>query len=192
MFEIHLTVQTDNIEKFKSDCLLVGVKPLLIELQNQAGKKKLQTDVMTAKSFKEGDWVVELDKMVADFDKLGYEVIRRKVEVDPNHYGIESVTGDYYYESHVRVETTHKKLPVLAALSELNKFHLSRNKFKVINHKRWYQMATLRMYDRTLTEFKNTINDFLLDIGAHELKYDKIEVECAIYDSNVKHDNVWI
>lgn len=58
-FEIHATVENSNVEKFKADCVKIGCKPLLIELQN---KDYVGNQLMTSQKFKFGNWEEELKK----------------------------------------------------------------------------------------------------------------------------------
>jgi hypothetical protein len=192
MFEIHLTVETDDISKFRYDCSMVGVKPLLIELQNLSERKTLQKDVMTAKSFKGGDWKKELRDMAESFKTLGYEVLREKVEVNPYTFSIDRVSGSTYYESHVRIVANNDNILTLATLCRVHGFHISKNAFKVIDPDNYYMMATLRMYDTTLDMFIKRLDKFKFWLKSDGYKYDKVEIECAVYDSNVKHDKIWI
>lgn len=37
-FEIHLTVRTNDVEQFKQDCKSIGVKPIVIETENNINK----------------------------------------------------------------------------------------------------------------------------------------------------------
>lgn len=190
MFEIHLTVQTNDVEKFREDCKRANVKPVVIELQNRQTAETVQMDVMTSSKFKGGHSGREVVKLAQKFGEMGYNVLRKKIEIDPGFYGIREVSGNKYFESHVRILINKNSEGKLRSLCEKNDFHLSRNIFKKADGENYFIMATLRMYDATVEKFKAKIADFLYNI--RDFKYDKIEVECCVYDSNIKHDHSWI
>lgn len=46
MFEIHITVDTDNIEQFVKDCKELSIKSVIVQMPTKDGK--LKTDIMTS------------------------------------------------------------------------------------------------------------------------------------------------
>ncbi len=81
LYEIHITVETDNIPKFKSDCLLNNIKPIVIDFQDKNNFENT-THVMTSNRVKGSfiDMKKEHSRIVNVFQKLGYNMIRNKIE----------------------------------------------------------------------------------------------------------------
>ena len=190
MFEIHLTVETNNIEKFKIDCLENNVKPIVIELQDNQQNAIMQ-DVMTSSKYKCTNIELQKNIIYNKFKNLGYNIKRIKVEVDPFHHNKDIISGESeYYESHIRIVGNDKNIELVKSVCKQNGLHLSKNIFKKIDGENYYIMATLREYNTDLSSFVNRIESFKYQISS--LKYDKIEIECCVYDSNNKHDDIWI
>lgn len=189
MFEIHLTVETTDIEKFKKDCFDNNVKPIVIALQDN-NDKLLMLDVMTSSKHIHSDYISESQKIKNTFENIGYISKRIKVEVNPYHYNIDKVSGDDYFESHFRILANSAIYTELKAICLNNNYHLSKNIFKKLDGDNFYIMSTIRLYNSSLKEFESKIEKFKKDL--HNFQYDKIEVECCVLDTNVKHDSIWI
>ncbi len=85
-FEIHVTLaQTDNIEKFKTDCIAIGVKPIILDLYTSDGG--VIKDVMTSSKVVGNslDAAIETRRISASFKAYGYTVLREKIETAPWH-----------------------------------------------------------------------------------------------------------
>lgn len=189
MFEIHLTVETNDIDKFKTDCINNNVKPIVIALQDN-NDKFLMLDVMTSSKHNHDDYIAEAKKIKKTFEDIGYITKRIKVEVNPYYYNINEVSGKDYFESHFRILTNSKIYDKLKQICINNNYHLSKNMFKKLEGDNFYIMSTIRLYNTTLKEFEYKIENFKTDL--QNFKYDKIEVECCLYDTNIEHDNIWI
>lgn len=189
MFEIHLTVETNDIDKFKEDCINNNVKPIVIALQDN-NDKLLMLDVMTSSKHKHDDYISESKKIKKVFEDIGYITKRIKIEVNPYHYNITEVHDKNYFESHFRIITDNRNYVSLKQICINNNYHLSKNMFKKLDGSNFYIMSTIRLYNSTLKEFENKIEKIKSDL--HDFKYDKIEVECCVYDTNIEHDNIWI
>ena len=142
MFEIHATVLSDDVEQFKKDCVELGCKSLLIELQNQSGSTSQQ--LMTSQSFRHSNWDLELNKIKDKLQNKKYELRRLKVEINPYAYTDVPVK---YYETHLRIKTSKSQEDKLVEIIKEFNFHKSKNIFKKIDDVFFYQMATYRTYD---------------------------------------------
>lgn len=186
-YEIHITVGNIlNTEKFKADCSYIGVKPIIIETENKSEK---ENQVMTSSKHSGESHFRTLDNICSALVGWGYDVVRKKVEIYPQH----KRNKDFkYYESHIRL-----KLPKgfdrsqLVDLCNANEFHLSKNLFKQ-DAEYDYQMCTFRSSDLTFWEFKNRINGFKSHLLSSKIVFDKIEIEECIYDTNEKIDSKWL
>src|ERR1044072_5861098 len=96
-FEIHLTVETKDIEKFKLDCQKFGCKPIVIETQRNL---EFGTQVMTSDKYTGNSYERILNRTVSNFQGAGYKIIREKVEIFPQ---AQKHPNHLYYESHIRL-----------------------------------------------------------------------------------------
>lgn len=185
-FEIHVTVISDDIEKFKKDCNELNVKPIVIQTQNKAD---FANQVMTSAKYEADDFTLSLNELLSNLKKLRYNVIRAKVEKQPEN---SQDPRFIYYESHIRIRLPKNyDKSLLEHLCQNRDFHLSRNLFK--RDSDWdYQMITFRTYDAPLFCFKCTIKNMTKALEDLNLQYDKIEIEECIYDSNIHVDDAWL
>ena len=98
-----------------------------------------------------------------------------------------------YYESHIECnilnETDEKMLDEICAMYNI---HKSVNGFKFKNDIKT-KMATLRMYNVTLTQFNKKLDSVINCIEHNKLKIcKKPNVEVCVYDSNVNLDDRWL
>jgi NTP pyrophosphatase (non-canonical NTP hydrolase) len=82
-FGIHITVKDAPVEDFKHACKLIGVKPLLLDLQNNSGENVL-FDLMTSQVHIGNNTSAyaamrETSKALTDF---GFKVIREKISCE--------------------------------------------------------------------------------------------------------------
>ena len=96
-FEIHITVDTDNLDLFKNDCTIINVKPIIIETENN-GDYEYQT--MTSFKHEDINYVNTLNKSL-DFLSINHKILRSKVEIQPE---IQKHISHLYYESHFRLK----------------------------------------------------------------------------------------
>jgi hypothetical protein len=183
-FEIHATVENSNVEKFKADCVKIGCKPLLIELQN---KDYVGNQLMTSQKFKFGNWEEELKNIKEKLTNLNYKILRLKVEKYP-----ENRDKALYLESHVRVKVTKDTEELLDQISESKGFHKSRNVFKKINDTEYYVMSTYRTKNLDLNSFWMKLFFFKEELTRNGFNYDKVETESCIFDSNENLDKSWL
>lgn len=203
-YEIHVTVEAPkNLEWFKSTCEEIGVKPIIIDLEKNGDL--IMSDVMTSSVHfgNNATALLESERIVRALmhgnDILQYNVLRTKIETVPWHPAAPSKTNGVkmkegnYFESHLRIVTTEDRRPQLENIATSWNAHLSRNFFKKISENEYIIMMTLRDYNTTSEEFKTTVDNLKYNlINLYNFEVDKIEIEFAIYDTNVTHDIDWI
>jgi len=185
-YEIHVTVKTNDIEKFRFDCNKIGVKPILIETEKLG---EFNNQVMTSSKYSGDDFKATLGLIEYQLKDLDYDILRRKVEILPS----ERKHDDFiYYESHLRL-----KLPkdfdreFLVELCRQEKFHLSKNLFKSCEGYN-YQMITYRDYEASYSQFNKVIDNMKSILEFFQIEFDKVEIEECIFDSNIFIDRNWI
>lgn len=195
-YEIHVTVRTNEVQRFIDECGALGVKPIVLDLQLKDGSGAIQ-DVMTSSKLT-GDDAGAWNRMkdIAWYlSAKGFEVVRQKIETVPWHtkaavHDKDSKEG--YFEAHIPVVVNPRYADDLARVAEVAELHLSRNPFKTYHDGRYVQMVTLRKNMR-VEDFERRLKvilNFIDQAGFFVSK--KPEVEYALYDSNVQHDAAWI
>lgn len=214
-FEIHVTIKPDNtyidftIDEFKNDCELIGVKPIVIDLEINDGS--IIKDVMTSsKHFGDNRSAYEESvRIVNELESRGYIVVRNKIESVPWHMQAPSIlttdkeiTNGCYFESHIgvsiqpsdkiKLDNFVKSLPdELKSLSGSAK--LSQNFFKKSNDgSSFINMLTYRSNKCGRYKFEEEVNSIKELLSMNDFTYEKVEIEYAIYDTNVNHDSKWI
>lgn len=188
-YEIHITVNITDIDKFKSDCESIGLKAIVIETENNSN---FENQVMTSSKHSGDDYKPKLDSIVCKLQELGYTILRQKVEIEPCMTR-KKHPDHLYYETHFRL-----KLPIgfdldfhkndIKSLS----YHLSKNVFKK-DDTHYYQMITYRnRKSEDYFYFMFFINMMSRYLKYYNIKYDKIEIEECIYDTNVSVDQSWL
>lgn len=188
VYEVHITVKSNDLNQFRKDCEEIGVKPIAISLENRKGLS-IMRDVMTSSRHLD-NWKLPVIQITEALEQRGYRVIRRKVEENPYNPGADT---PLYYESHIRVVCSPERVDDLRKIvrEERPILHISRNIFKALDNGLIQILLTYR-HKETLEHFKLAMDvnrDFLTK---HGFVFDKVEVEAAIYDSNEKHDEKWI
>lgn len=181
-FEVHITVDADDINAFVRTCHHLKVKPVVLELQSQSSAIQ---QVMTS-SKHSADNYRDIVYALANQLSERFKVKRIKVEVPP-HIDIDSL----YFESHIRVRVTKDTETKLDALCQSLEFHKSRNIFKKIDDEFYWMMCTHRSRAEWC-EFRDTIHKFTTLIQEHGFELDKIELEKCVVDTNEELDKVWL
>jgi len=224
-FEIHVTVDMERIidgdgdstngkklfiKDFKNQCLSIGVKPIVIDLEINDGS--IIKDVMTSSKFFGDNRTAyeESERIVKELKDRGYKVVRNKIESVPWHPAAPVIsTGNEipngcYFESHIGVTINNDQKEDLETFirSTLTNGHLielsgtaklSQNFFKKSNDgSRFVNMLTYRsnICGRPLFEAEVKSIQYLLKEEGFD--FEKVEVEYAVYDTNVTHDAKWI
>lgn len=200
-YEIHITVKDAPAREFKFACETIGVKPLLLDLQNNSGENVL-FDLMTSQvhiGTNTSAYAAMLDtsRQLRDF---GFKVIREKIETVPWHPAAPSdkdenpkMPPNCYFESHIAVITSEAELPRLHILvRNMNDCHLSKSIFKKIDGDTFKIMVTYRSYNKTYEPFKYQVGRYEALLASHGFDIEPPIVEFSVFDSKISHDAAWI
>jgi NTP pyrophosphatase (non-canonical NTP hydrolase) len=203
-----------DIDKFKDACSKIEVKPIVIDLEINDGS--ILKDVMTSsKHFGDNRSAYEESERIAnELSRYGFKVVRKKIETVPWHpaaptyYTGEEIPNGCYFESHIGVIITPERKEDLQEFVEgLNQnctaagrvelggtAKLSRNFFKKTEDGKFVNMITYRNNMTSNKEFQDEVKQIenSLKHWANNFEYEKVEVEYAVYDTNVTHDAKWI
>jgi len=215
-FEIHITVNlrgspewenrpldpVGSVEVFKQKCQMIGVKPIILDLQNTTGAS-VMTDVMTSsKHF--GDNRSAYDAACTIKDELvyhGFDVVRVKIETVPWHPAApskhdEPMPPNCYFESHIPVTLNENDIPSLSTLVESGELqfpvHMSRNVFKRTDNGRVVVMLTYRSQTGSQSSFELITDLIVRQLQSANIEVGKVHKEFAVYDTKVTHDASWI
>ena len=221
-FEIHVTVDLDNsythkhihdenLDGFKDDCKNIGVKPIVIDLEINDGS--IIKDVMTSsKHFGDNRTAYEeSERIVNELKSKGYHVVRNKIESIPWHPSApvistgKEIPNGCYFESHIGIVIKPEEKRALNYLVEkLNgdneemfdlsgTIKLSQNFFKKSKDgSKFVNMLTYRSNKCGSPKFKLEVESIKHILDERGFDYEKVEVEYAVYDTNVTHDAKWI
>lgn len=208
-FEIHVTVsEPDCLEKFKGTCSILGVKPLLLELQNSNSGKMLD-QVMTSSVLigTNTQAIQESNRITSQLSKAGFRVTRQKIETVPWHPAAPSRDSAYqempkncYFESHFNVKikgnnTQHclEQEETLKKFCQEMDMHFSKNVFKAKNPLEYTKMCTLRTYEGVYEDFEAKVARISSEIPKlGDFSCEKVIVEFSIYDSHLQEDHEWL
>lgn len=213
-FEIHVTIEAnsflESISEFKEDCKDIGVKPIVIDLEINDGS--ILKDVMTSSKFFGDNRTAyeESERIVRALKSRGYGVVRNKIESVPWHPAApvmsrgEAIPNGCYFESHIGVsiypnqkedlETFIRSTLTNGHLIELSgTAKLSQNFFKKSNDgSRFVNMLTYRSNMCGRPKFELEVKGIQQLLKEEGFDFEKVEVEYAVYDTNVTHDAKWI
>jgi len=215
----HKYINDENLDGFKDDCKNIGVKPIVIDLEINDGS--VIKDVMTSsKHFGDNRTAYDESKrIVNDLESKGYKVVRNKIESVPWHPSApvmstgKEIPNGCYFESHIgvtiypsqkdelnefvkNIEDTYAinfsgvgdpltSLSGTAKLSQ-NFFKKSKDGSKFVN------MLTYRSNICGSPKFKLEVEGIKHLLQEEGFEFEKVEVEYAVYDTNVTHDAKWI
>jgi NTP pyrophosphatase (non-canonical NTP hydrolase) len=217
-YEIHVTVDTESfvytggLEDFKSDCNEIGVKPIVLDLEMKEGTLK---DVMTSsKHFGDNRTAYEEANRIANkLTSFGYKVVRNKIETVPWHPAAptfktgEPIPNGCYFESHIGVVILPDEKEALQEFvqglndrcTEAGRIEiggtckLSQNFFKKSKDgSKFVNMLTYRDNMTCREDFEHGVEAIKWSLDKCGFDFEKVEVEYALYDTNVNHDSKWI
>lgn len=198
-FEIHITVKTSDLNKFKETCTRLNVKPIILELQLE--NDNILQDVMTSSNYIGSNTGAynETKRISEGLKNIGFDVVREKIETVPWHPSAPSnkdsnsdMPKNCYFETHFNIICNDKRKDFLKIIAEKWDCHLSRNVFKKIDDENYNIMVTYRSYNAVYEEFKNKV-DFIKKIFIeYNYDVDKVILEFAIYDTKISHDFNWL
>jgi NTP pyrophosphatase (non-canonical NTP hydrolase) len=218
-YEIHVTVDVESysiinygLEDFKSDCIEIGVKPIVLDLEMKEGTLK---DVMTSsKHFGDNRTAYEEANRIANkLTSFGYKVVRNKIETVPWHPAAptfktgEPIPNGCYFESHIGVVISPDEKEALQEFvqglndrcTEAGRIEiggtckLSQNFFKKSKDgSKFVNMLTYRDNMTCREDFEHGVEAIKWSLDKCGFDFEKVEVEYALYDTNVNHDSKWI
>ena len=215
----HKYINDENLNGFKDDCKNIGVKPIVIDLEINDGS--IIKDVMTSsKHFGDNRTAYEeSERIVNELKSKGYHVVRNKIESVPWHPSApvistgKEIPNGCYFESHIGVtiypgqkdelnefvKNIEDKYALnfsgvgdpLTSLSGTAK--LSQNFFKKSKDgSKFVNMLTYRSNKCGSPKFKLEVEGIKHLLVEEGFEFEKVEVEYAVYDTNVTHDAKWI
>ena len=199
-----------DLHTFKSICDGIRVKPIVIDLEINDGS--IIKDVMTSsKHFGDNRSAYEESKRICDeLKRHGYKVLRNKIESVPWHPAApvistgKEIPNGCYFEAHIGVTIypgqkdelndfvkstlTDSSLIELSGTAKLsqNFFKKSKDGSKFVN------MLTYRSNMCGSPKFKLEVEGIKHLLQEEGFEFEKVEVEYAVYDTNVTHDAKWI
>lgn len=188
-----------TVEGFRTACAEIGVKPIVLDLEDRNGDTAM-VDVMTSsKHF--GDnfsaYYAAFNLKHALHDRR-YAVVRTKIETVPWHPAApvadQPMPPNCYFESHVPVTLHPENLPSLrAAIAGYGNphLHMSRNPMKRNEDGSIVQMITLRVDFGNYQRVKAHLDAFVSSLSRHWL-VGKVISEFSVYDTKASHDSSWI
>lgn len=198
--ELHLTVSdVKDLEKFKSDCASIGVKAIVLALHVNSGDdiKDIMTSQVVMGSTTQAFTAMTLTK--ARLIKMGYNVVRCKIESSPWHPSVPTASNNLphvqhgYFEAHLEVtvydDDSVRNLQMLKDIVG-GTAHISSNAFKVCDGYSTV-MVTIRRNSGTLERFELELSMLLESLSCFDVR-DKVITEYALYDTNVNHDAEWL
>lgn len=217
-YEIHVTVDTSenffecDIDGFKSKCQEIDVKPIVLDLEMKEGTLK---DVMTSsKHFGDNRTAYEEANRIANkLTSFGYKVVRNKIETVPWHPAAptfktgEPIPNGCYFESHIGVVISPDEKESLQEFvqglndrcTEAGRIEiggtckLSQNFFKKSKDgSKFVNMLTYRDNMTCRKDFEHGVEAIKWSLDKCGFDFEKVEVEYALYDTNVNHDSKWI
>ena len=184
MYEIHVTVNTQSVDKFVEDCNNLGYKPIVIGLQGEQ-------QVMTSTTYKGMNFEQNIEAQKEQLLDLGYELLRIKVEVHPDFIHHAAFPDPKYLECHLRIHYNPDNHEYLLSLAKQNGWHPSKNVFKAQGGE-LHQLLTYRTKDLQLDRFKQAISDFWLLLIGSGFQINKKEIEACVLDTNEELDAKWL
>ena len=196
-YEFHITVIDADKDPFISFCSRIGVKPILLELQDSENIVLLH-DVMTShhSEFNSDELaMIELKRVSSLLQNAGFNVVREKIEADINHPDViknkEISTCPNYFETHFNILISENEEDTLRAIAAKNDCHFSRNIFKKIENE-YTIMITKRVYSGTGDEFKSIVAEIEEELTKSNLRIEKTIIEYAIFDTKEDWDSEWL
>ena len=218
-YEIHVTIDLDNlletnftIDNFREDCKSIEVKPIILDLEMKEGTLK---DVMTSsKHFGDNRTAYEEANRIANkLTSFGYKVVRNKIETVPWHPAAPTfktgkpIPNGCYFESHIGVVISPDEKEALQEFvqglndrcTEAGRIEiggtckLSQNFFKKSKDgSKFVNMLTYRDNMTCREDFEHGVEAIKWSLDKCGFDFEKVEVEYALYDTNVNHDSKWI
>ncbi len=191
-YEIHITVDEPDQDKFQAACLLAGVKKINLNLFD-ADAQVMKSESMTASKAigNNKDAYEELNRICGILEKHNIVIIRKKIETVPWHPAAVSgvATVGSYFETHFNLLTLNHAIVDLVRVVTL------------VHSKQINGVLSVNTNKETggyLVTIRDTSKEKILQSieNAKEMLKNYMPtgflMEYAIYDTNVSHDSSWI
>lgn len=196
-FEIHITIESWDNERFIRICKALGVKPIVLNLQ--AGSKSIE-DVMTSSVHFGNNRSAydEMKRISKGMQTAGYKVVREKIETVPWHPAAPTeensvMPKDCYFETHIGVTVRDdEEKERLGKLAKSLSVHMSKNAFKNNPNGSFTQMLTYRNYTGSMETFESEASIIYNIIELNGFEVEKQIIEFSIYDTKISHDSKWL
>lgn len=202
-YEIHITVNAErgiDVSEFRKHCSRIGVKPIVLNLQDQTGTQVMD-DVMTSSKCygSNNDVFTEMRRITTKLVGYGYNVVREKIEAAFFHSkapfkadGDTSMPEGCYFECHFNVRCTPEMLSQLSKIAKSTSCHLSRNAFKTFEDGSFTIMMTYRSYNQMYEDFESHLEFIKHNLHSYGFDLEKEIVEFSIHDTKISHDKKWL
>lgn len=186
LYEVHITVASDDTDRWQDFCRRMGMKPLLIELAEGEHSRQLMCEAtFTGSESGARDFADDLE---GDVRANGYEILRTKLEcpLAPRR----EKTGTVYFECHIKLVLTDEQLPIVAQLCRDHGFSASSEVFSRTPEKqKWY--LTERYYKGEVEEVREKFR-LALARARERLPVKAMDSERVLTDSNPEIDKGWV
>lgn len=208
-YEIHITVKTGDVEKFKTDCNGLGINPLFIRNQR---KNRFWGDLLTNQEVigQYPEAVAAMGITRNGLEGLGYEIVRQKIEttLENTQFAPQTRTENLrdfsmmYYEAHFKMAMP-LGTPSLneflegkdARISTMYGLHLSTNMFS--DSKKTssfiFTYRRNRVQVNSANDFSSYVESIRRDLKrGYGLTVREVSREVCVIDSNEGHDAEWM
>lgn len=185
VFELHITVDSENFDKFEEVCKRLKISPLFIRNASGAYSKQMlcafqgkYDDIEKAKT--------HMRSVSRSLGDSGFRVIREKIECPIG----DSLYSGMYQECHIKLivpkERTEEVLRFSAAHGISASWSLVHSSLREL---KWY--LTVRDYksgpEEARVRFSGVVDAVQMALG----KVKSVEMETALLDTNVSLDQGW-
>ena len=198
-FEIHVTVDFDgDVEGFKIACNKIGVKAVVLDLQNREGSAVMKDVMTSSKHFGTNRSAYEeAMRIQRGLEEVNKRVTRVKIETVPWHPMAPRTLSDSmpdccHFESHIPVSIDEANIPTLKDICTELGLHLSQNVFKRQQDGTVVIMTTYRSRSHTSETFGDKIEYIQNELTRAGFTIGKSVVEFCVYDTKNGHDTKWL
>lgn len=195
LFEIHITVDPDQIDLLRLFCLDQKLKPILAVASIGKNPNQLMISKFKRGTFKE--IIQRMDQLQKEMEDFGLKIVRKKIESMAHNKGVPQRINlhfegkEYYFEFHLKYAIENsKQYREIEKIAIENDCGVSFSAFKE-NIK---ALFTIRIAGfcgfENAEKQKNKIIDKLKEKGFHT--HDQIQQEFSVFDSNPEYDDGWL
>ena len=199
-YEIHVTVEASDIERFKEVCTELNVKAIVVSLSQTEEYSHVMTSSVFIGPADLTPALLEAANITNSLEAHGFTTVRTKIETVPWHPDAPTITNkrtfknDQHFECHISfVVRSEEEAAMLAIFAKNRNMHMSRNPFKLNEDGSYIQMVTSRAYMSKYEIFKESV-DYIIEQSKRYnfLVYKIPRIEFAIFDTNIQLDDAWV